>query len=1370
MRLLTDHPFRALALTIAAGLAFTFLLVYTTWTYTLNQDREVLAKESELLSKDFTSSLVTATQNIHNLSLLFRASDQVTADEFQIFSESMLAKHPFLKTAMYLPVVKAGNREAFEQRMHDMGYLNFHETEINSPNISEHLVKDVHLPVQFIEPFTVKNSTLLGWDLYSHTKVLNGLQNSLSSGNPIMLSVAGGVNRFKGLVLIKAIYSGRYEPQSANERKERFRGAIALILDSAKLVSSEIAQDLIVTLAMNNPSDLSGNVSGHLNVFKKADLTDGRNKTVFSMLAVDNEVFALGQQNFRMFISKKIHMEEVDFIPLLAALFIGIMLSFFGVILVQGAIARTRALINRNKEIEREVQRQTAMLKLVLDTIPVRVFWKGLDGHYLGCNSLFANDAGCKKVEEIVGKTDLDMPWQEQADQYRADDRKVLSSGLATLNYEEPQTIPGRPNVWIKTSKIPMPGLDGNILGILGVYEDITEFKKAKEKSKDLLCELNFQKLSLDEHAIVSSADVQGKITYVNDKFINISGFSRDELIGQNHRLVKSDEHSAEFYSDLWKTISNGKPWHGEVKNLTKSGESYWVRATIVPFLNEKGKPFKYISIRTDVTAMKELESELISAKDVAEDAARAKSDFLANMSHEIRTPMNAIIGLSHLCLQTRLTSRQKDYVRKVHNSATSLLRIINDILDFSKIEAGRLDMESIDFTLEEVLGTMSSMVSLKAQEKQLEFLMETAVDIPPSLIGDPLRLGQVLINLTNNAIKFTDEGEIAIITEMVEKKDDSIRLQFTVRDTGIGMTPEQKAGLFQSFSQADSSITRKYGGTGLGLTISKRLVEMMDGHIRVESEAGVGSKFICDVLLGVSDNVMEKSLIPSVDLRGMKVLAVDDNESARNVISDYLTSFTFKVTKAVDGKDAMVAVQEADMAGDPFELVVMDYMMPEVDGITAAAKIRKELGLSKPPVVIMATAYGEENVVKRAAEEAQVDGFLVKPINQSLLFESIMETFGHSKTSDRRESTQYGGGEDFKTVLSGARILLVEDNEINQQVGKELMEQANITVLLAQNGKEGVDLVFTETLDGVLMDLQMPVMDGMTATREIRKDPRFDKLPILAMTANAMSGDRDSCLEAGMQDHIAKPVDPGTMFSTLARWIKPASPVPLQTTFDQEEHEEEEEFVLPEIPGVNVQAGLRRMGSNIKGYVNLLAKFQSNQGGAGETISEAVTARDMATAERLAHTLKGVAGTIGAEDLQEKAATLESAIKSGDDSESIEPLLSVAAQELDRICKILDQTLPKKRAKANSQTGMEESREAVSRRNALLKKAAGQLEIFDASVEKTLAALQDGPISVDLLGWMEKMEKQVSQYDFEGAAETLKQCAAKFNIDLEDS
>ncbi|MBF0214691.1 MAG: response regulator, partial [Magnetococcales bacterium] len=745
--------------------------------------------------------------------------------------------------------------------------------------------------------------------------------------------------------------------------------------------------------------------------------------------------------------------------------------------------------------------------------------------------------------------------------------------------------------------------------------------------------------------------------------------------------------------------------------------------------------------------------------------------EFLANMSHEIRTPMNAIIGLSHLCLQTPLNARQRDYIRKVHDAASSLLRIINDILDYSKIEAGRLDMEAIDFTLEEVLSNVASMVSMKAQEKKLEFLMETAADIPPGLVGDPLRLGQILLNLTNNAIKFTEAGEIAITTQVMTRQEHAIRLQFTVRDSGIGMSPEQVAGLFQAFTQADASVTRRYGGTGLGLTISKRLVEMMGGSIAVESAPGQGSRFRFDVWLGLSRRALRPSLISTAALRDKRALVVDDNASARTVMADYLTSFTFRVTPVQSGQEAIRAVRQAESDGDPFELVIMDYRMPEMDGITTAMRIRTDSGETAAPRIIMATACGEDEVIRRARNQARIDHFLVKPIHPSLLFDTIMEVFDQARTGERIPSAQpVPAVHEALTTLSGARILLVEDNAINQQVAQELLEQANITVSIAHHGQEAVERIDREPLDGVLMDVQMPIMDGITATRLIRRNPKHAELPILAMTANAMTGDRERCLEAGMQDHIAKPIDPANLFTTLARWIKPATPQPLPAPRPGRHLWSDPAFEAqaPTISGIDTRAGMKRMGGNLDGYLKLLNRFVSNQRGATMAMRHALEEEERASAERIAHTLKGVAATIGADELAKKAAQVESGMQAGRERLWIEARIQEVGQELTRICTHIESTLARNLPDSSPEVLPDADQESLARRDPLLRMLHDQLEIFDAEAEWTLDRIQQEFGTRQLKPWLDAIQEQLSQYDFDGARSTLKELSDTLGLELE--
>jgi two-component system sensor histidine kinase/response regulator len=679
-----------------------------------------------------------------------------------------------------------------------------------------------------------------------------------------------------------------------------------------------------------------------------------------------------------------------------------------------------------------------------------------------------------------------------------------------------------------------------------------------------------------------------------------------------------------------------------------------------------------------EIGQRKEVEKDLLKAKKAAESATQAKGDFLANMSHEIRTPMNAVIGMSYLALKTELTPKQQDYLKKIQSSANSLLGIINDILDFSKIEAGKLDMESTEFNLHDVLDNLANLVTVKAQEKEdLEVLFATASRVPRFLVGDPLRLGQVLINLANNAVKFTESGEIVVVTELLEQDSVGLTIKFSVRDTGIGLTEEQIGKLFQSFSQADTSTTRKFGGTGLGLTISKRLVEMMGGEIWVESEPGKGTTFSFTANFGLGKETVRKRLVPSSDLRGMKVLVVDDSATSRNILQDILESFSFEVTLAASAAEGLEEIQRADK-NQPYELVLMDWKMPGMDGLEASEHIKNQQTLGKIPTIILVTAYGREETMQRA-EQIGLDGFLIKPIGPSVLFDTIMHAFGEGIPEASRAA---GRNKEFEALkgIQGAQVLLVEDNEINQQVAMEILQGAGLNVTVANDGQEGVDAAMQKQYDAILMDIQMPVMDGYEAAKTIRnweggtRNEGKDPIPIIAMTAHAMAGDEQKSIEAGMNDHVTKPIDPDQLFAALLKWIKPAAertviqkpqaidaiPEPDQAVLDEDE--------LPEsIPGFNLAAGLKRLMGNKTLYRKLLLDFGVNYGGVASEIREALAGGDFEQAHSLVHNLKGLAGNLEATDLQAAAVGIEKFVRGQTDKTISDKELNQKSAELEK-------------------------------------------------------------------------------------------------------
>jgi PAS domain S-box-containing protein len=849
-----------------------------------------------------------------------------------------------------------------------------------------------------------------------------------------------------------------------------------------------------------------------------------------------------------------------------------------------------------------------------------------------------------------------------------------------------------------------------------------------------------------------------GRIGLANAQCEKLFGYTRDELVGQPVEILVPADVRARHpglregfnRAAASRAMGSGR----DLLAVRKDGTHFPVEIGLSPLPARQGGGLQVaVSVR-DVTDRREQESALRDAKARAEEATQMKSMFLANMSHEIRTPMNAIIGLSHLALKTDLSVKQRDYVGKIHNAGTSLLTVINDILDFSKIEAGRLDIESIPFTLDQVVHNVATVTGEKAHDKGLEFLVDVPPGIPQHLVGDPLRLGQVLTNLVNNAVKFTAQGEVRLRTEQLEHTGEKVKLRFSVSDTGIGMTEEQVRRLFQPFTQADMSTTRQHGGTGLGLTISRRLVELMGGQIWLESAPGQGSTFIFTAWFG--QGVTSGRVVPA-QLMSIRALVVDDNSAARDILAEALGGVVSHVDAVVGGAEAVAAVKQHD-AGSPYDVVFMDWKMPGIDGLEATRLIKQDAGLRKQPAVVMVTAFGREEV-RDEAERIGLEAFLLKPVTKSMLVDTLVTLFS---PSGAETSSVTGAAAERGVRLDGLRVLLVEDNEINQQVAVELIEGVGGQVAVADDGRQGVDRLegAPEPLpfDVVLMDIQMPVMDGIQATTRLRSQARFAKLPIVAMTAHATIEERQRCIAAGMNDHVAKPIDPAALYDVLARYggAGHASP-PSASPGDPAEAVP---AGLPEVDGLDVAQGLRRVVGNRKLYLKLLRQFVEGHADEADAIRESLDKGDRAVAERLAHTVKGTAGNLAAGPVQAAAGALERAIRDGADAGRVEALRSRLADALGRLCSALrpwvaDGSRPPAPAAAAAKVDQATLKATVERWSRLLAECDARTGDDLEREGNELRALFGAEAFSDFV-------RLVNGYEFEGALTALRRAAGE--------
>jgi len=923
--------------------------------------------------------------------------------------------------------------------------------------------------------------------------------------------------------------------------------------------------------------------------------------------------------------------------------------------------------ITDRKEIENSLFLERNLLRTLIDNLPDRIYVKDMQGRKTLSNTADMHASGAKSMQEIIGRTDFDVYSPELANKFWADDKFVLETETPTLNREEPGLGKDGNRVWVMTSKMPVKDQSGQVMGLVGIGRDITEKKNIELEIKRQ--KQFYETLISNSPVAIVVLDNEERISSCNPAFESLFGYNSQEIINTPlDSLITTEETKDEAKQYTQKVMR--ETVHALGKRRRKDGSLVDVEIFGVPVLVD-GEKVGALAIYHDI-------SEIVRAQQEAEQANRSKSEFLANMSHEIRTPMNGVIGMLELALDTKLTNDQQDYLQTSLKSAEALLTLLNDILDFSKIEAGKLELENINFSLRNLIEDVGYTLAKRAQDKGLELVCLVHPDIAHVLHGDAGRLRQILTNLVGNAIKFTHQGEIVIRAEAIDETETHAKIHFSVQDTGIGIPKERLAAVFDRFTQADGSTTRKYGGSGLGLTISKQLVEAMHGTIGVKSESGVGSDFWFDITFEVtsSNPLIELNAplgISTTDLRTVRILGVDDNQTNRIVLTKMVEGFGCRVETAASGARGLEMLHTAAREGDPYRIVLLDMQMPGMDGEQTARAIKSD-PLVKDVKIVILTSMGKRGDAARL-RALGCSGYLLKPVKQQMLYEALLAILNSIGDEEPDLVTRHVISE---KLAVGKRILLAEDNSINQKLAVALLQKAGYSVDVVDDGQQAFEKAITGVYNAILMDVQMPELDGIEATRKIRNwESRLGQhIPIIAMTAHAMKGDRERCLEAGMDDYVSKPIESHILRNVLARW--------LETTPDQSDEKIEEAafeaqkfsmdsddglfgeeespasfptempaptpqtFTPPEIP-VDLIAAIGRFDGDRDFMLEMCKDFRDHLPGRIEEIHSAYNDKDINRLARHVHTLKGISLNFEANFLAELAAHLEQDCKRED-------------------------------------------------------------------------------------------------------------------------
>ncbi|QIZ76717.1 response regulator [Ferrimonas lipolytica] len=1328
---------------------------------------------AESHGKSLQQGFLPYVEALYHIRTAYHSSSFVTQNEFKLFTERDLERLPGVLSLQWAPLVEHRRRKQFEQMVNTEFELRYGEgvipsfviNELNPSSDGARVIpsptRTRYFPIRYSEPFDL-NIGALGFDIATNPPGETALLDSVGHDQLVAserLELVQTSQHNAGVVLTLPVYQPGSGIDTPAQRLDALAGFAVAVFNLGSMVEVILNRTTEPSALHLHFEDVDAPAVNRLLYRHTSRLADGRTQPLdldYNQRQPAYQVtipLTFANRQWQMIVtpaSSKAYPTwslSVVFVPTLILL-MSLGLAFY----LRQSDSRDK---ERNNLLKELASRESHFSALV-NTIPGTVYSCLHDQYW---TMLFIN----QEVEKLTGYQPADFTERgiiNMADLIHPDDVDMVGATVDDAmhdgsDYTIEYRIYDRDGVihWVLERGQAVLNRFGRAEVLHGTILDITYRKHSEDQFRGLL-------ESAPDGMVIINED--GLIVLVNEQTERLFQYKRAELLNQpvEKLLPQRFQHAhpvlRQGYFDLPRVrqMSAG----AALTARRKDGVEIPVEISLSPMQSDQGTLVS-AAIR-DISARKKMEEELLAAKDKAEEATRAKSDFLANMSHEIRTPMNAIIGMSRLVLETELEDQQRNYIDKVNRSAELLLGIINDILDFSKIEAGKLELEHAPFRLDWVFENLANVIALKAQDKGLELLFDISPDVPNYLIGDALRLGQILVNLGNNAIKFTGNGEVLLKVRQLNVDSDHTELAFSVIDDGIGMSVEQQQQLFESFTQADSSITREYGGTGLGLAISKELTELMQGKISVESELDKGSCFTFTARFGIDAQHPVVNLGIEQSLGPIRVLVVDDNKTSTKIICSMLGGFGFEVHSCADGLAAIEQISKvAD--SDPYQLLIMDWKLAGIDGIETMRRLQTGKAQSVLPSCIMVTASSREEVVS-AARGVEIKQFLTKPLNPSSLFDAIMHALGKEEWIRTRSKAKQQDSANLVGKLRGAKILLVEDNEFNQELAVAILKNNGMDVVVANHGKEALQLMSGLEFDGVLMDCQMPVMDGYSATKKIREQPKFARLPILALTANAMAGDKEKVLAAGMNDHIAKPIEPHQMLKTMAHWIRPklVTPQPVLSS-PGSTYSPREEALLNALdalaPEAMVEQGLARCAQNVELYSRLLGEFWSQNRDYRSVFERELASDDSEAAKRSVHTLKGVAANMGLAALADVVSRLELSF----DSEG-----SIGANTTECLAELqqqLHQLAPKFERFVTTINSIPASENILENINVVavaevIELLASQLQQYDIAAVEQLTKLQQQPSLAPFDDKLRRIEKSLAQFDFDAALVVLHQ------------